>query len=213
MPYELNQNLVTVAFSCGAVIDGGKRVTFEARELGRLFTSSGAIAASDPLVNPNPSPWTESVPNGHHPVSVAIARFENDDERIAFARVSFTNATPATWKMAAIVGQVPASLGPDGYFGYGVDSGTGCFMDPFAGKLLAERMDVEDEFYCTIIDGMEQTYKHTRSWLEFRPSAKRDENVICFSSGFGDGSYASFFAFDAQSQLTALVTDFRVVDG
>src|SRR5262249_17833918 len=115
-----------------------------------------------------------------------------------------------TWKMAAVEGQDPSSLGPDGYFGYGVDSGTGCFMDPLAGKLLAERMGVEDEFHSTIIDGLEQTYKHTRSWLEFRPSAKRDENVICFSSGDGDGSYASFFGFDEQGQLAALVTDFMV---
>jgi hypothetical protein len=101
MPYELNRHHLAVAFSSLTLIDAGKRVTFEVRELGRLFISSSSIAASDPLVNPNPSPCGESVPNGHHPVSIAIARFENDDERIAFARVSFTTATPATWKMAA----------------------------------------------------------------------------------------------------------------
>jgi hypothetical protein len=213
MPYELNKHHLAVAFSSGALIDAGKRVVFEVRELGRLSVSSGAIAASDPLVNPNPRAYGENVPNGHHRVSVAIARFENGDERIAFARVSFTTAAPATWRMAAQEGQDHANLGPDVYFGYGVDSGTGCFMDPVAGKLLAERMHVEDEYCRTIIDGMEQTYKHTRSWFEFRPSAKRDENVICFSSGFGDGSYPSFFGFDVQGRLSVLVTDFLVLEG
>jgi len=33
-----------------------------------------------------------------------------------------------------------------------------------------------------------------------------------FSSGFGDGFYASYFGLDASGEVVALVTDFAVVD-
>jgi hypothetical protein len=36
--------------------------------------------------------------------------------------------------------------------------------------------------------------------------------VIAFSSGWGDGSYPSFWGYDADSQPVALVTDFGVLD-
>ena len=38
-------------------------------------------------------------------------------------------------------------------------------------------------------------------------------NLIAFSSGWGDGSYASFFGYDAHDNLVCLVTDFRVLLG
>lgn len=47
-----------------------------------------------------------------------------------------------------------------------------------------------------------------RAWANVRPDADREENIICFRSGFGDGSYPSFFGFDANGQVCQLVTDF-----
>jgi hypothetical protein len=35
--------------------------------------------------------------------------------------------------------------------------------------------------------------------------------VISFSSGFGDGFYPSYMAFDEDGRMVALVTDFGVV--
>lgn len=37
-------------------------------------------------------------------------------------------------------------------------------------------------------------------------------NIIMFTSGWGDGFYASWFGYDAQGHVAALVTDFTVVD-
>jgi hypothetical protein len=36
-------------------------------------------------------------------------------------------------------------------------------------------------------------------------------NLIAFSSGWGDGCYASFFGYDAHDKLVGLVTDFQVL--
>ena len=113
--------------------------------------------------------------------------------------------------MALTEGQDPAALEHDGYFGYGVDAGTGCFMDPVAGQLLAARMDREDEYFNAILDEMQRTYRHTRSWLDWRPSPEHAANIICFSSGWGDGLYPSFFGFSSEGQVCSLLTDFFIL--
>jgi hypothetical protein len=209
-PYALDTALLALAQSGGGTRRGGKEMHFSAREIGLLEISTGKVAASDPLVQPDPPGFTQAVPNGRHPVRVLIAAF-GSDERIAYAQLRFSDAAPVRWEMAHVGTQANEPLGEGQFFGYGVDAGIGCFMDPRAGELLAERMGVEDDYFEVIIDDMEKTYAHTRSWLDFRPNPRAAENVICFSSGWGDGVYPSFFGFDAEGGVAQLVTDFLVV--
>ena len=214
MAYALNHRQVEIAFSSQSLLQYGKPVEFQCREIGHLIVTSGALAASDPFVSPNPPPYTQAIPAGRYPVSVAIARFgtgDEPDERVAFARVELSNLPALSWTMALTEGQDPATLEHDGYFGYGVDAGTGCFMEPIAGQLLAERMDRDDEYFNEIMDEMQTTYRATRSWLDWRPSPEHDANIICFSSGWGDGLYPSFFGFSSQGQLCSLLTDFLIL--
>jgi uncharacterized protein DUF4241 len=214
MAYAPNQRHVDIAFSSGGLLQRGTPYEFQRLEIGQLVVTSGALAASDPFVFPDPPAFTQSIPAGRYPVSVAVACYgtgDERDERVAFARVELSNLPVASWTMALTERQDPSALEHDGYFGYGVDAGTGCFMDPIAGRLLADRMDKEDEHFNVIIDEMQTTYKDTRSWLDWRPSAERDENIICFSSGWGDGSYPSFFGFSADGRVCTLLTDFFIL--
>jgi len=208
-PYQLKADLLALAFAGGATQKDGQEISFVVHEIGLLEISSGQVAASDPLVAPDPPAFTQAVPNGRHPVSVAIARF-GSDERIAYARLRFTEAAPVRWEMARSATQDVATLGKDEFFGYGVDAGTGCFMDPRAGQLLNARMEAEEDYFEVIIEEMDKTYAHTRSWADIRPDPAAPENVICFSSGWGDGSYPSFFGLDAEGRPVVLVTDFLV---
>jgi hypothetical protein len=214
MTYAPNQRHVDIAFSSGSLLQHGKPLEFQHREIGQLLVTSGALAASDPFVFPNPRPFTQAIPAGRYPVSVAIACHgtgDERDERVAFARVQLSNLPVVSWIMALTERQDPSALEHDAYFGYGVDAGTGCFMDPVAGQLLADRMERDDEYFNVIIDGMQTTYRDTRSWFDWRPSSERDENIICFSSGWGDGSYPSFFGFSAEGRLCTLLTDFFIL--
>jgi uncharacterized protein DUF4241 len=214
MAYVPNQRHIDIAFSSGSLLQDGKAVQFQHLEIGQLLVTSGALAASDPFVFPNPAPFTQTIPAGRYPVSIAIVSFGTDDERderVAFARVELSNSPAVSWTMALTEGQDSTTLEHDGFFGYGVDAGTGCFMDPVAGRLLADRMDKDDEYFNVIIEEMEKTYRHTRSWLDWRPSPGRDENIICFSSGWGDGHYPSFFGFSGEGHPCALLTDFFVL--
>jgi hypothetical protein len=182
-------------------------------QVGNLVITSQAVFAMDPIVGAAINPFTQQVPRGRHPVTVAIADLDGD-ERIAFARVQFSPAPAASWKMAVTdAKQDPAALGPGQFIGYGVDAGVGCFMDLDAAKLIGRRYREEGPHFSfgdVIIEEMEKTYQPTRSWADIRPVEGREENIICFSSGYGDGSYPCFFGFDAEGRVCQLVTDFLI---
>jgi len=108
-------------------------IQFSLAEAGLLAVGSGKIAAGDPQSEPGPQAFTQCVPNGEYPVTLAVARFENGDERIAYARVLLGQAPVARWYPALDATQDARMLKPGEIFGYRVESGNGCFMDPQAG--------------------------------------------------------------------------------
>jgi len=113
--------------------------------------------------------------------------------------------------MAVVASQDPTTLHAKDVFGYPVDSGTGSFIDAEAAALLRQRLQAEDGFNQIIIDGMEKTYVHTWSYASVRPAVRYEGNCVVFSSGWGDGLYASYFGYSAADDVVCLVTDFDVL--
>jgi hypothetical protein len=189
--------------------------TIEVRQIAALHVTSGKIVACDPLVFPDSSPFTTLVPAGDHPVVVAIDS-RGDDERIACAKLQWSDAEPTSWLIALVDGQDPATLKDGEYFGYGVDAGLGCFMDADAAQLYTRRLnenldDVSFNYFDHVLQReLEVNYKHTRDWCDHRPVAGDPRNVIIFSSGLGDGFYPSYFGI-AGGVPVCLVTDFLLL--
>lgn len=175
---------------------------FHTHDMGKLKVTEGKIIACDPfLYNEDPA-FDATFPVGEFPVELAIAKV-NDDERVAFARIKFSDEAPATWQMAIIPGQDLSTLNEGEIFGYPVDAGTGMFIDGTAGKTLEALMG--DDYGGDMMEEMEKTYKDTWSHL----LKEQDGHTIAlFSSGWGDGYYASFIGTDANGNICRLVTDF-----
>jgi hypothetical protein len=212
MPYTLSEKIVIGAFAAGQLPHSDGFVKMKVAQIGELVVTSNTVVATDPIVVSMIKPFTQPVPNGRHPVTVAIATIDGY-ERIAFARVEFSRQAPVTWKMAVMDGQDPASLKPGHFFGYGVDGATGCFMDNVAGTLMGQRYQEEGPYFAfgdLIVDAMESSYQDSRQWGVVHPIEGRDENIICFTTGYGDGAYPSFFGFDADGAVAQLVTDFML---
>ena len=54
-----------------------------------------------------------------------------------------------------------------------------------------------------------ENYKPHRYWME-HPLDRR-HNVVMFSAGLGEGSYASYFGIDDAGDICTLVTDFQLL--
>ena len=211
-----------------ALQDGiqSSEVVLRHRAIGDLLLPSGQLVACDPFVTPEALPFNLGLPRGAFPVVLSVAEISTD-QRVAFATVCFSQASPVKWEMMATGSDDPSQLQPGEMFGYGVDSGTGCFMDPLAGKALAQKMQAphrslwqtvkglvrrrkkEKEFYEILMAEMDKTYRHTWSWLNM---SFGDANLVAFSSGDGDGLYATYAGFDSRGEVAVVVTDFMVLE-
>ncbi len=192
----------------------------ERREIGELLLPTGKIVANDPLVFWQTEPFTRTVPPGKYPVSIFIAHFRHKageaDERIAYALVMFKSDTPANWEMALLEGQDVTTLEPGYFFGYGVDAGTGSFMDEAAAQLIKQKIsglpfDDSEKLYAEpLMAALDATYRHTHSYANYEIDPASGLNVVAFSSGWGDGSYPSYWGLDTGGELICLLTDFHL---
>ncbi len=187
------------------------RVTLRLRDAGELTLTTGRVVACDPLTEPESEPLARAVAPGRYPVVLSVAHFEDGDQRVAAAMLRLGGGTPARWEMALWPGDDPGELGEGDIFGYGVDSGTGCFMDEEAARTLARRMGEDDSYFEQVCDELDKTYVHTWSWanIGLTPAGA---NCVLFSAGVGDGLYASYFGLDAEGRPVSLVTDFSLFE-
>ena len=152
-------------------------------------------------------PFIQAVPKGRYPLQLAIARI-GDDERVAFARIVFAPGPATRWEMALVKGQDPATLAPDEFFGYGWTAAPAASWMPPPCSYEARRNQEGEAFDERLFAELDKTYQHTRSWYLLPTDAG---NVAFFSSGYGDGAYPSYFGYDADGRLVAVVTDFLLV--
>jgi hypothetical protein len=177
-------------------------IAIEVKRLGNVIVRSGRITVCDPLAPSVILDLARPVPVGEHPVEVAIAKL-GKDQRVALGCVRFAKRSAVKWEMATAKGQNAKKLAPGEFYGYGVDAGTGCFIDTKAFDSL-EGEETGD----AIFDGLEKTRVNTWAWANVKLG---NANVVAFSSGYGDGFYASYWGFDAKGALVALVTDFGLL--
>ena len=181
--------------------------------LGALVLPTGRLFACDPLCACPYEAFTVTVPRGRYPVILSVAHYEGSgDQRVAFAMVRFSRRTPVSWEMAHLRDQDVQELKVDEIFGYPVDSGTGCFMDPTVGRLLRRELAREEDPGKQLLDALQANYTPTWNWANLVLHPSTGANVIAFSSGVGDGHYASYFGFDFAGAPVCLVTDFCIID-
>ena len=188
------------------------KVTLRSHDLGDLIASSGRIVACDPLVFPETQPFATTIAPGHYPVIASVAEFANGDRRVAYTVLRVSEQTPVQWEMATCPGEDLSTLKEGDIFGYPVDAGTGCFMDWDAQQALLLKMDEDEDYGETIIDGLHKTRVHTWAWVNKTLDPTTGANLVAFSSGLGDGFYASYWGYDADRNIACLITDFGILD-
>ena len=198
------------AFTNGFTIKDadGDELRFALKDVGRLNVKEGRIYACDPISLYLEEPFDIEFPKGEFPVQLAVAAINGDDERIGLARIKFTDTKPVKWTYALTEGQDVSELEDGEIFGYAVDSGHGAFMDA-SGYVEYDSLYKEDLDLREITTEMKKNYRHTRSWYMWHG---KTSNVAIFSSGYGDGLFATYIGFDGLGNICRLVTDFGMLE-
>ncbi|MFC6017568.1 DUF4241 domain-containing protein [Plantactinospora solaniradicis] len=182
--------------------ESGVAFVTEPQPAGVLRVPTGAVIAADPgTLGSSDEPYTVRVPAGDHPVLVAGLRRESEGwNETTAAMVRILDKPTASWELAVRPGQDIRLLGDDEFYGFGVDTGTGAFLDA-SGR-----------------DALGAAYEH-RQQSDAREDDKETEvadpatgtNLIAFPSGAGDGSYPVWIGRTADGEVTCLVADMLVL--
>jgi hypothetical protein len=176
----------------------------ERRAIGELRLPSGRIVACDAVVEPEYPPFARTVAPGAYAVHLAIAHFDGGDQRIAAAWLHFAAGVPARWEPAELAGRAGKRAE------YGVDSGTGAFLSAEAVPAVARRLDAG--FAEAAAEAMQTNYADTRDWAVLPVPDTDGLDIALFSSGMGDGSYASYWGLDERGEPVCLLTDFGLLE-
>lgn len=190
-------------FDSTQVSQDGLVYSFYNLDIGKIRIESGKIIACDPAFMYDASPFINNFPLGEFPVHLAMAKTK-DDERVAFSRIVFSEKPIHKWEIALKRGQKPISIKDTNIYCYGVDAGAGIFIDSIANDYFEPMEQSEWE---SIFVGKAEKNSY-RGFIH--DSAKH--NFATFSSGYGDGCYATYIAFDVRGNICQILTDFALVD-
>jgi hypothetical protein len=176
--------------------------------IGKIKIESGHIIACDPMhIDEYGNPFRQVFPTGEYPVQLSIAK-RNDKETVAFARINFSDEPVVKWEFALLEGQSKIPLGDEKKHGYSVDAGVGIFIDEQANKALDFKTMVYN------MDGAvyKEMDKHYRNHWRYTIYKFGNHNLAAFSTGEGDGYYATYIGIDAKGETCRLLTDFGLFD-
>lgn len=193
------------------LIDG---VRMRMESLGELDVPTGNVVACDPfyVMEDFTCPFERRIAPGRYPVLAALADLDSWGHRVAFAMLRLSTTAPAGWQLATTTfpnqGHVFRSH-------YGVEAGLGLFADLAAAELFA-RVQTElaaaqprGNYYD---DVLAKCFERHPNWCDHRPDPTSSLNAIIFSTGLGDGVYASYWGLASGGEPVCLVTDFQLFD-
>jgi len=171
--------------------------------IGKLKITGGHIIACDPLhIDEYGIPFTQVFPRGEFPVQLSIAKM-GTEETIAFVRINFSEEPVEKWEFALQEGQSPIPLRGKKMHGYSVDAGIGVFIDEEANKALDKEQVMQSNG--AVYKEMARHYHNDWRYAMYNFG---NHNLATFTTGLGDGYYATYIGFDATGKPCRLLTDF-----
>ncbi|NIF04259.1 DUF4241 domain-containing protein [Chryseobacterium sp. Tr-659] len=186
----------------------------ESFEVGKIYLSSGKLVACDPLITNDMLPFSTEFPKGDFSV---MLHKERESNCVAYAEIIFGNSEIKEWKLATTAGQNVKDLAEEEVFGYPVESGMGCFMDVDTQNSLN---DLEQKLYHSKgVDfmGIYEEFFHDYFFDEngaidqyafLKPAKEHPGTIFGFETGYGEGFYASYIAYDKDQLPVKIITEF-----
>ncbi|MFE3495361.1 DUF4241 domain-containing protein [Streptomyces sp. NPDC059175] len=214
-PRHVNEMFtVGSAFSSASDRQTGSWVVQQVREAGPLRLPTGRVLACDPGWGwlERGDGYTVTVAPGSYPVEIARAAYASGSrgaglhraETVA-ARLVISGRPAVSWEPALQQGNDPRLLRNGEYFGFGVDSGAGCFVDASAVKRLGDQYDQQ------MTAPGEYAGELDPDGVAELVDPLTGANLVAFPSGTGGGSYPVWIGRDADGEVACFVADMLVL--
>lgn len=187
----------------------GEMVTMAVFDAGPLDLPSGRLIACDPFMqaldHEYRGPFVDTVRPGTYPVTIAATENADGYRTVAAVRLTVRDEPVTDWRMALQGTEQLDDLGPDEFYGFGVDAGTGAFVDAAALPALTRLAnDEEDPLMTAQLADEDSLFWNLRD-------ERSGHNIVAFHSGFGDGAYPTWVGRTATGAIAQFVTDLLVV--
>ena len=196
--------------------------------VGDVNLPTGRIIAADPFFSMEQRPFTRTVEPDKYPVFIYMAEIDELHHRIAYAKIKFRPEEATRWILALtddLTDEELNDLGEDEFYGFPVESGLACFLDEETNSEFIAKMDAlleknpESNYYDDVLaeefriySGKNNFSRELGDWNDHHPNADSDNNVIMFSSGWGDGYYPAYWGLNENGDTIELVIDFLIND-
>lgn len=191
----------------------------EVMEIGEVSLPSGKVVVRDPLVylNSRQEPYFIDIPKGNFPVTIAVVKSEEWGNRYAAVKVKFTEEKPVRYQEALIGNENLEGVQQDDYFGFHVDAGLACitdaealpafdrFVKEFSGNNLYD--DYFAELFRKSYEANPDNQRKGGDWINWTIPGTAYQ-IPMFATGFGDGGYPVYFAYDKNHLICGLYIQF-----
>jgi hypothetical protein len=84
-------------------------------------------------------------------------------------------------------------------------------MDAQAARVLVQRLRADPDYNVRIAEAVDAHFVDTWGYATLSLAPQTRANLIAFSSGAGEGVYATYVGYDAAERVSCLVTDFALL--
>ncbi len=198
----------------------------EVRNAGRLHLATGRLVACDPFsassLAQDTAAFTVTAPPGRYPVTLSRARIDKPTDPeipaglslVAAARLTIRDEPVTRWELALRPGQDLAELEPGGFwgfYGFGVDSGAGAFLDLSALADLS-RLSAPDPaiWQRRGLDEIKSALL-ANQMVDLVVNRAAELNVVIFLCAMGDGGYPVWIGRTAADEPACFVADLELL--
>ncbi|RYF93250.1 MAG: DUF4241 domain-containing protein [Chitinophagaceae bacterium] len=129
------------------------------------------------------------------------------EEKVAFARILFSNAPVVKWQMATTADQQSLPVGGEELVGFSVDGSTAIYMDETVKKNFDPKL--AENYSSPLFVEMDKHYRRRWRFTMFKVG---ENQLAACNTGMGDGYFASYIGFDSTGAPCRLTTDFNIFE-
>ena len=200
----------------------GKEI--DVMDIGPCSIPTGEFLVGDPLVylrDIKQEVYLQKIPTGEFKTEVCVVKASDGDcDRYAAIRLKFNDNKIAYYEEAMVGNEEFDNIQEGDYFGFNVDAGLACICDKKLHKLYCDfdrKFDKEnpdgniyDDYFAKLF---EESYKDNPKyqrdggdWINWTIPGT-DYHLPMFQSGFGDGAYPVYLAYDKDGNVCQLIVE------